>query len=99
MSFRDIAGVAVENIATHLGESVTVDGHCVRGIPRMGTTVSGALSGVQVSSTDATVAILNVDADRIGVRKGIEVMTRNKLWKVRDFSRGNSGWTTLELES
>lgn len=98
MSFRDIREVAVEAIATHLGEAVTVDGHCVRGMPRIGTSVSGALSGVQVASKDATVAILNVDADRIGVRKGMEVSLRGNLWKVRDFTRGNSGWTTLDLE-
>lgn len=93
----------MEAIATHLGEAVTLDGHCIRGMPRIGTSVSGALSGVQVSSNDATVSILNVDADRLGLRKGMDVVIdddkwKAKTWKVRDFSRGNSGWTVLELE-
>lgn len=98
MSFRDIAGVAVEAIATHLGEAVTLDGHCIRGVPRLGTTISGALAGVQVRSTDATVSILNVDADRLAVRKGMDIEVRAQKYRVRDFSRGNSGWTLLELE-
>ena len=98
MSFREIREVAVEQIATHLGEAVTLDGHCVRGIPRIGTAISGALAGAQVRSTDASVSILNVDADRLGLRKGMDVELREKKWTVRDFSRGNSGWTLLELE-
>lgn len=98
MSFEHIKGVAIENIATHLGEAVTLDGHCIRGMPRLGTSVSGALSGPQVSSKDATCSILNVDADRLGVRKGMDIIVRDQKWTVRDFMRGNSGWTLLELE-
>lgn len=98
MSFRDIVDMAVETIATHLGEAVTLNGHCIRGLPRIGTTVSGGLAGVQVSSADASVSILNVDADRIGLRKGLDVVIREKKWIIRDFNRGNSGWTLLELE-
>lgn len=98
MSFRDIASVAVETIATHLGESAVLDGHTIRAIPRVGTSISSALTGPQVTSSEATVSILNVDADRIGLRKGMDIVIREKAWIVRDFARGNSGWTALELE-
>lgn len=95
--------MAVEAIATHLGEAVTLDGHCIRGIVRLGSAMSGALAGAQVRSSDATASILNVDADRLGVRKGMDIEVQPRpgfktLWKVRDFSRGSSGWMLLELE-
>lgn len=98
MAFRDITSVAVEAIATHLGEAVTLDGHCIRGIARIGTSISGALAGPQVSSKDATVNILNIDADRLQVRKGMDVDLRDRRWIVREVTRSNSGWTLLELE-
>jgi hypothetical protein len=98
MDFKHVREVAVETIATHLGESIILDGHCIRGIPRIGTAISGALAGAQVRSTDASVSVLNVDADRLGLRKGMDVELRGKKWMVRDFSRGNSGWSLLELE-
>lgn len=89
----------MEAIATHLGEAVTLDGHCLRAIGvRIGTSTSGALAGVQVRSSDATASILNVDADRYALRRGMDFEARGQKFIVREFSRGNSGWTLLELE-
>lgn len=95
--FRDLISSAVCDIAEHIAdETVSINGHSVGAIVSNRTGESAGLS-IDVSSDVSQVIILSADAERIGLAIGMDVELRDKRMFVKDFSKDDWGWTTVEL--
>lgn len=103
MSFELERRLANEIIAAHIGEPVYIDGHELRGIPREDPADATNLS-VKVQGTEVRIDVPTVDANRIGLRRGMSVEWKNaagvaRTGRVRNVDYLRSGWASIEIET